>query len=252
MKNRKLHKGFTLVELLIVIAIIGVLACLIYPAVSKVLGAGSQIKSMNNAKNIASSWMTYAKTGAGGRVHSVVGKDIYDWAAVLAEKADLNDASIWLLDFDLAVIEKRDAGVPMPLTVASKTGNNWQITPEFKQYPVSWEVANRADPNETSVSPLVWSRGLKSNGTWDASTGVFKDEGGHIAFTDGHVQWYTSLLDEETRQGLLRVYRQTSRTANIAQAIRGGSNNILKSEVEVYEEDTSSESDDESADDSEE
>ena len=49
MKNRKYSKGFTLVELLIVIAIIGVLAGLIYPALSGAMGESNKMKSMNNA-----------------------------------------------------------------------------------------------------------------------------------------------------------------------------------------------------------
>ena len=229
MKNIKLSRGFTLVELFIDIAIICDLASLIYPALSQAMGAGSRVRSMNNAKNISQTWLSYVKTGTRTRI--VVGNDIYEWAAVLAEKAELNDASIWILDFDLPVIEKISTGASVPLTVAYRTGSNWQVYPEFIDFSISWEDANRTDPNAPSGTPLVWTRGLKSSGEWDAEEGVFKREGGHIGFTDAHVEWYTSLRDENTRQGVLKVYGETQRTFNISQAIRGGSSNILKTDV---------------------
>ncbi len=239
MKSQRKSDAFTLVELLIVISIIGVLAGLIFPSLTKVMGVGDKAKSMNNARNIATSWISYTKTGTIAR--SVYGKDIYDWAAVLAERAGLNDAIIWILDFDTPVMDKRAEGAPMPLTVANQTGANWQINPQFKAFPLGYEVANRMDPNAPSDTPLVWTRGLKPSGYWDKDTGVFKDEGGHMAFTDGHVDWFDSLRDENSRQGRLRTYNGTNRTFNIAQAIRGGSGNILKSEVEVYSDDDSGE-----------
>ncbi len=232
-KILKASKAFTLIELLIVIAIIGVLASLIMPNITSVITRGDQVKAKNNGRSIAQAWMNYTRAGTR---NIVAGNDIYEWAAVLAEKADLNEPSIWILDFDLPVMDKRAMGAPMPVSVANKTGNNWQINPEFKAYPLSWEVANRADPNGPTGTPLVWSRGLKPSGDWDLETGVFKDSGGVIAFNDAHVEFYPSLRDENTRQGILKTYGETQRTYNIAQAIRGGSANILKSEVDVYEE----------------
>ena len=216
MKNIKKSKGFTLVELLIVIAIIGVLASLIYPALSQAMGAGSKVKSMNSASNIAKTWLSYVNTGTKTRI--VAGQTIYD-------------PKLWILDFDLPVIEKISSGAAMPKFVIDRKGSNTRLDPEFKSFPISWAVANRTDPNAPSGTPLVWTRGLKPNGEWDANEGVFKREGGHIAYTDAHVEWYTSLRDENTGQGLLTVYGETSRTFNIAQAIRGGSGNILKSSV---------------------
>ena len=218
MKNVKKSKGFTLVELLIVIAIIGVLASLIYPALSQAMGAGSKVKSMNSASNIAKTWLSYVKTGTKTRI--VKGQTIYDWAAALARGVDdFNDPKLWILDFDLPVIEKISEGVAMPKFVIDRKGSTTRIDPEFKSFPISWAVANRTDPNAPSGTPLVWTRGLKPNGEWDVNEGVFKREG------------FSSLKDENTGEGMLTVYGETVRTSNIAQAIRGGSANILKSSV---------------------
>lgn len=237
--KKQIKRAFTLVELLIVIAIIGVLAGLIYPALSQALGAGSKMKSMNNASNIAKTWLSYSKTGT--RVRVIKRKNIYEWAAVLAEKQDLNDPNIWILDFDLPVAEKISEGVAMPVSVSNRVGNNWKLNPEFKAFPISWEVANATDPNAPSKTPLVWTRGLKPNGFWDEQTGVFKQEGGHIAFVDAHVEWFASLKDENTGQGLLNGYNKTNRTYNIAQAIKGGSRNILKSKLDAVDDDAGDE-----------
>lgn len=239
MKNRKASKGFTLVELLIVIAIIGVLASLIMPNLGSVMGRGDQVKAQNAARSIANAWIAAAKTGSKTRI--IVGKDIYAWAERLAIYGDMNEPSMWLLDFDVPVAEKRAEGAPFPISVVNKTGANTQLNPEFKEYPISWEVANRTDPNAPSGTPLVWSRGLKPNGSWDANDGVFKDEGGIMAFTDGHVNWFPSLRDEDTRNGLLKIYNTTQRTYNIGQAIRGGTKNILRSESVEEDEDATEE-----------
>ena len=227
-------RAFTLVELLIVIAIIGVLAGLIFPSLTKVLGVGSQVKSMNNARNIANAWMSYAKTGSHTRV--INKPNIYEWIKVLADKQDLNNPQIWILDFDPLVASVRSSN-PMPISVINKVGTISKINPEFKVFPISWEVANNVPTNAKATTPLVWTRGLKSSGVWDEETGVFGSEGGHIAFVDAHVEWYSSLKDDESGQGILNVYNKTFRTFNIASAIRGGSKNILKSNVQAIAED---------------
>lgn len=229
MKIQKMKKAFTLVELLIVIAIIGILSSLIFPAIANAFKQVDKVKAQNNASGISKSWLAYSKMDARPRMLSA--KDIYNWAKVLAEKQDLNKPDFWLLDFDPAVMEKT-AGGSLPITIVNKTGNTYQLNPEFTQYPISWEVANSTLPNAPISTPLIWTRGLKGDGYWNSSDSPFAEtKGGVIGFVDGHVVWFESLHDEASGQGMLTVYGGTQRTANIAQAIKGGSENILRSQV---------------------
>ena len=51
MKNRKAKKGFTIIELVIVIAVIGILAAVLIPTFSGVIEKANLTKDMEEAKN---------------------------------------------------------------------------------------------------------------------------------------------------------------------------------------------------------
>ena len=53
-------KGFTLVELLVVISIIALLLSVLMPALSKAREAGKRAVCLNNLKSLAVTWMMYA------------------------------------------------------------------------------------------------------------------------------------------------------------------------------------------------
>jgi prepilin-type N-terminal cleavage/methylation domain-containing protein/prepilin-type processing-associated H-X9-DG protein len=54
------RQAFTLVELLVVIAVIGVLASLLLPAVARAVGSGRQIFCQNNLRQLGIAWIVYA------------------------------------------------------------------------------------------------------------------------------------------------------------------------------------------------
>ena len=57
MKNRKAKKGFTIIELVIVIAVIGILAGVLIPTFSNVINNANETAAMENAKNAYTSYL---------------------------------------------------------------------------------------------------------------------------------------------------------------------------------------------------
>ena len=64
MKNRKAKKGFTIIELVIVIAVIGILAAALIPTFSGVIEKANATAAMENARNAYTQYMIdAAQTG---------------------------------------------------------------------------------------------------------------------------------------------------------------------------------------------
>ena len=190
------RKGFTLIELLTVIAIIGILAAVLFPGVQGVMKKAKQSAASTKLRNIAQSYITFnsgskfIKDAAWNTATAPTSATtLPQFAAVLALNAGLNSGEIWYVDADPA-----NDSASFPKQVLIGTAGSEQIDPLFKAPSTtsgyqSWATYTPTNKNLNEQVPLLWTRGLGTDGKWSTTNGVWGAEGGHIAFGDAHVDW---------------------------------------------------------------
>lgn len=206
--NREKNKGLTLIEVLAVIAIIGVLAAILIPSTSYVIDKAHKAKAASNLRQIVLSYTACLQEE--GPSAFATASNVHDLALLLAQKAQLNDPSLWIISEDILAAKQR--GKPRSIL-----GPNQTINEDFGSIPLSFVFATNIPPHIcASTTPVAWTRGLKEDGTWDSEKGVYGASGGFIAFLDGHVVWYKNIKDADNQ---LCHFADYTNTSNIREAI---------------------------------
>ena len=238
-KNKSPISAFTLIELLTVIAIIGILAGILIPAVGAVRQKASQAKSSSNMRQIALAYNNFSTSGGRTRIIGngtyststpTVAADMNDWALVLAQGAGLVDATIYLIDGDPA-----HASVPeLPKLVGSRQADgsfepnaDWSSSDE-EIIGYAGVVGMSANANG-STTPLIWTKGLQTSGFWDPAVNPWGANGGHIAFMDAHIEFHENVAEPKQLVGNSAAANAGNTTENINDAVESTAN------VRVYD-----------------
>ena len=223
--------GFTLVELLTVIAIIGILAAIIIPTVARVRESARRTADASNLRQIAIACQTWAndhnerfppRTGinAAGLVESTPNSatTIHTFAAALAQGGGLADGTLWISTLD----PKAPVSLPGTILNPTKTG----LDPAFSSAELSFQVVAGVNIAAGPSTPLAFTRGLDTSGRWlKSNDAVYGDSGGYIVFADGHVAFYHDLGSSPT-DGVL-IASDGTRTNDITKTIKAGSNVVF-------------------------
>lgn len=201
---RRRAAAFTLIELLTVIAIIGILAALIFPTVGKVRETAQRTVDANNLREIVKAAQLYAADNndrlpnpqdilAQSPQPVTGGQGPFLWAGILAQRGILTDPTFYFAKNDPQFSGTYPAAIVNP-------SNRSVLDASFTTNRVlSFELVGGLRMSDGPTVPVAFTRGLLGTGVWSADHGVYRDAGGHIAFLGGNVQFYPNTQEAATQ-----------------------------------------------------
>jgi prepilin-type processing-associated H-X9-DG protein len=211
------EKSFTLVEIVFTISIIGILLAILLPAMSAIKLSAQKVRDISNLKKIAEAWREYTinRGNIMGLIQGSSGGwmdygNCFAWAlagAILApnrvysSKCVLNDPNVYISTGDKyaskVVTEYIVRGVDNTEGCNMQDPTCWTtvINTDFQinswRYLFSYCTIGNLDGSvPLATTPLAFTRGLKTDGTWDEKYGLYGSKGGYVVFCDGHVTWF--------------------------------------------------------------
>ena len=170
---------------------------------------------LSNLRHIAQSSLIYASDHNG---QLPAATDIWSYAGMLAERGGLEEARMWMSRIDPAYPHFN----PDTTILTTSSTHPRVLTPEFKETKPAYAVPlGKLNDKMPATTPVAWTRGLQSNGTWAKHSPYGSDGGGYIAFIGGNVMFYKN-LGATPATGELTRFDGQGPTNNVLEALPPG------------------------------
>jgi len=219
---RRLAAAFTLVELLTVIAIIGILAAIFIPTMGGAMDKAKRTVDSTNAREIIKAASIYAQDNGDKlpdpqnttAVLTVPQRALW-FPGILARNGMLTDPKVWFSKLDSSF-----SGT-YPVSIINTTDvNKRSLDTSFLNKSLCWEFVGGLRNGDSANSPVIYTRGLQTNGAWSLTSGVYKDTGGFVGFLGGNIEFYSNTSTPDgTANPVFFSNNSGRKTANIQQAI---------------------------------
>lgn len=217
--SRRALSAFTLIELLTVIAIIGILAAIVIPTVGSVREKAQRAVDANNLREIAKAAIIYAADNndrlpdpdAAGNLNAFA--RVFLWPGILARTGALSDPTLYF-----SKVDAQFSGVA-PTSILSP-GNRNTLDASFTDgRELTFEFFGGLKMSDPATTPVAFTRGLRTDGTWDVQNSVYGDTGGYVVYLGGNVEFYP-----DTATGKFINVTTGQRTDNLLEALQNRPN----------------------------
>jgi prepilin-type N-terminal cleavage/methylation domain-containing protein len=214
----KKGKGFTLIELVVVIAIIGVIMSFVLPSISSVMERSRRSAAQNCLKKIADAYLMYREDkGSFVKTDGSAIGNINEFALTLAQEGFLNDPNCYVFPSDSLAQSTNKAKKTTIVHGDGVTRTDCWGTGPFTEDSFSVCIAiDLPDSCQPNTTPIAWTRELGEDGYWSDTKGVFGKKGGFIAFLDGKVKWFDNVVNKLMKADM------TATTSKIQEALPTG------------------------------